>query len=525
MSRIHRDPETIWRLLFLIVLILGVSFRFTNLDQKMYWEDETYTSLRSAGYTVKQGTDHLYTGQVIGLQDLQAYQRPAAETSAVDVIRVLAEDDTHPPLYFLLARTWAEWFGTSSTAMRALPACFSLLAFPLIYWLCLELFQTALVGWFAVSLVAVSPIFVRYAQESRQYSLWMALILLSEILLLRAMRSNTKLSWAFYTLSGTLGLYTHLFSSLWLAGQGLYVFMAERFRRSKAVFSYGITVLLLLLAFTPWLVLLLPNLNHFISLSDWITQPLPILVLASAWNLNFSRLFISWAPEANDLWNYLSIPLVLLAASAVVFLCQQTAKKNWLFILTPVVLTAITLVLLDLILGGRRSRNPQYFFPCYISIQLAVAYLLASKFNHSSPFQRRFWQLVTVLLIAAGVLSCAINSQAETWWQWSEYEVKTCQIVNQVPQPLLISDARLTQILPLSYQLEPKVRLMLLAKPTIVSQLPGGFSDVFLYNPSEQLLSNLKQVQTIQTKLIYQFRENSLVISLYHLDMTHPTFK
>jgi len=506
-----------WKLFFIIILILGIFFRFINLDQKIYWEDETYTSLRAAGYTLKQVTDHLYTGQILSIKDLQKYQRPSAGTNAVDVIRVLAVVDGHPPLYFLLARIWSQWFGISAAAMRVLPACLSLLTFPLIYWLCVELFQSSIAGWFATALISVSPIFVRYAQESRQYSLWVVLILLSGILLLRALRFNTKFNWFAYALSVILGLYTHLFSCLWIAGHGLYVIITERLRLNKNSFFYGISVLFVCLFFIPWAILLTSNINNFILVSNWIKEPLPISVLANAWILNFSRTFISWDYHYNEILIYLAIPIAVLVIYAVLFLYQNTSQKKWLFILTLATITSISLVLLDVFFGGRRSRNPQYFFPCYISIQIAVAYLLASKFNHPSHFQQKFWRVVTVLLISAGVLSCAINSQLETWWGWSEYEVKTCQIVNQTSQPLLISDARLTQILPLSYKLEPKVSLMLLTETNTVSQFPHNFSDVFVYNPSEQLLTKLKHTQATPIKLIYEFRENSLIISLYRI--------
>ena len=37
-----------------IFLVVGVFFRFANLDAKVYWHDETYTSLRISGYTVNE---------------------------------------------------------------------------------------------------------------------------------------------------------------------------------------------------------------------------------------------------------------------------------------------------------------------------------------------------------------------------------------------------------------------------------------------------------------------------------------
>jgi uncharacterized membrane protein len=172
---------------------------------------------------------------------------------------------------------------------------------------------------------------------------------------------------------------------------------------------------------------------------------------------------------------------------------------------------------MDLILGGQRSRSPQYFFPCYISIQIAVAYLLTNKINHAKYNHRKFWQIITIFLIASGIASCAINAQSETWWGWSEFELRASQIINQAASPLIISDVRFTRILPLSHKLDPKVRFMLLTEPKNEFPSLDQFSDVFIYNPSEQLLSKLKEKNDAQPNVVYEFKEGSFVVPLYKI--------
>ncbi|MEG3894728.1 hypothetical protein QT989_03590 [Microcoleus sp. SVA1_B6] len=44
-------PRKCLGFLIIAVLVIGVFFRFANLDRKFYWIDETYTSLRVSGYT------------------------------------------------------------------------------------------------------------------------------------------------------------------------------------------------------------------------------------------------------------------------------------------------------------------------------------------------------------------------------------------------------------------------------------------------------------------------------------------
>lgn len=75
--------------------------------------------------------------------------------------------------------------------------------------------------------------------------------------------------------------------------------------------------------------------------------------------------------------------LILLAivGYAVYFLCSETSKQVWLFVLTLMAVTAVAVMLPDVILGGIRSTKPRYLFPTYLGMQIAVAYLLATKIS------------------------------------------------------------------------------------------------------------------------------------------------
>ena len=67
---VEPKPVKIWRLNLVIIVVLGLFFRFINLDKKVYWFDETYTSLRVSGFTQEEVVDNLYDGSVIKVNDL-----------------------------------------------------------------------------------------------------------------------------------------------------------------------------------------------------------------------------------------------------------------------------------------------------------------------------------------------------------------------------------------------------------------------------------------------------------------------
>jgi hypothetical protein len=63
------------RILVIILLALGIYFRFNHLDLKPYWQDETYTLLRLSGYKLSEAIAHLYTGHVITVAETHPFQQ------------------------------------------------------------------------------------------------------------------------------------------------------------------------------------------------------------------------------------------------------------------------------------------------------------------------------------------------------------------------------------------------------------------------------------------------------------------
>jgi uncharacterized membrane protein len=492
-----------------IVIALGIFFRFANIDKKVYWYDETVTSIRLSGYTKEDFSDLVSNGQVIKIADLQKYQQPDPKKGLIDTIRSLAvENPEHPPLYFMLARLWAQGFGYSSGSIRSFSAAVSLLAFPLIYWLCRELFELPLMGWMAIALLSISPLQVLYAQEARGYSLWTVTILLSSAALLRAMGLNNSRNWALYTLTLVLALYTNLLTVLIAIAHGIYVFMMKNFRFTP----YFISSLSAFIVFFPWCFLMVTNFNDI----DWVKNEIPLPTLVSRWLLNFSAIFFDAAIGYSDKFidiksgydsfhinfsnplSYAIIPVLVIILYAIYFLVKSSKKQVWLFIIILMVVPTIPLLLKDLIYGGQRSSIPRYLIPCYLAIQLAVAYLLSNKIAANI-----LWRIIAVVIIYGGVVSCAISSQSETWWNKysSYYNPPVARIINQKNQPLVIGSNAI-RVTSLSYLLNPKVKLMLVKEPN-VPKIPGKFSDLFLFRPAKTLKSGLEQ-QNYKVEIVHE---------------------
>lgn len=510
-----------FKLLLLIVLLMGIFFRFTHLERKVYWHDEAYTSLRISGYTSAEVKQDIFKGQVISIEGLQKYQRPNSEKNLIDTVKTLViEDAQHPPLYYILVRLWVPGFGYSVAGIRSLSVLISLLVFPCIYYLCLELFNSPLVGWLAICLISISPFHVLYAQEAREYSLWTVMILLSSWALLRALRITEKnegiglQNWGIYALILTLSLYTSSLSLFVGIGHGIYVIARERCRVNKTVTAYFITSLISLLAFAPWLAIIIATWSK--TGSTWTAIYIPWLDWIKTWGLHVNRAFLVTLGDFgfDDLSTYLTLPIFLiLVGYAVYCLCRQTPIKVWFFVLCLMGIPSLALALPDLILGGQRSMATRYLIPFLLGIQISLAYLFSIQIPSSRFLKRKFWQIVMAGVISIGIIYCVISSQAETSWNkvvsYNNHQV--AQIINQSNAPLLISNSfgiNFGNIFALSYLLNPKVRLQLINDNpqtdfSEVPKIPQHFSDVFLLNLPDPLRETIEKQYGWKLSLIF----------------------
>ena len=518
LAKVWQLPQNSWRFLLIIILAIGIFFRFANLDQKVYWIDEAGTSRYISGYTEPEVNQDIFDGRLFDVGDLQKYQYPDEQKTAADVIENLAQNNPeHPPLYFLALRIWLKFFGNSVAAIRSFSAIISLLTFPCIYWLCQELFQSKWVSWTAVALTAISPVHIVYAQEARQYSLWIVMILISSAILLRAIRKKNKINRLLYGVTVSLGLYTHLFFALVAFGHGIYVILTERFKFNRVSLSYLSALLIPLFAFGPWLWILFtqPPTPGIVSWMDDTPSPLFMAIrLAGV----ISRTFVDLGISPNDsLFSMLLLAPVILILFVLIgyslyFVFRHSSERVWLFIFTLVGVTSLTVIFCYLILD-KQIATTRYLLPVSLGIQLSVAYLLATKLQ-ATPlvegiWKQRFWRIAIILVSFFGILSGTIRSQSEVWWnqvpQLSQHIPEIAEIVNQSDRAVVISDAipgvPRFLLYGLSHQLTPEVKLQLFLKSDApVIKYDSG--DVFLFESSEELRTEIETLYDAKAKLI-----------------------
>lgn len=520
-------PPQWLRYLIVSLLIIGIFFRFGNLGGKVYWIDETYTSLRLSGYTESEFIQQVVDGQIREIQYLQKYQRINSEKSIVDTVKGLAvEEPQLAPLYFIATRFWVQLFGDSVAVTRSMSAVFSLLALPCMYWLCWELFNSSLTAWLAVSLLAVSPFQIVYAQEARPYSLFVLVILLSSAALLRGMRLKTNSSWAIYAATVAVGFYSHLLFALVAIGHGIYVAISENLRFNKNVIGYFLASIAGFIAFYPWTVIYLQNSQNAGDKTAWQSLSIPLFQLVSNWVLNIARQFFDVGLYSNlpQLYKLLSIPVVLtiliIVGYSFYWLLSHSQKRSWLFVATLICVTVATFLPADLILGGIRSINTRYMIPCYLGMQIAVAYLFAAKITSPQVTiqLQKLWRLALAAVLSLGIISCCIYLPADYWWNKdrSYINIPIARTIDSTSGPLIVADLweysvdAIGNLLGLSYLLNPQTKFVVLPPERL--EIPQNFDEIFLYGISPQLQAEIEKNNRYEIQTIYSQKNDELIL-------------
>jgi uncharacterized membrane protein len=506
-----------WQFVIVIMLVLGLCFRFVTIDRKIYWHDEMYTSMRAAGFTRNEIDQAIFQNRFVSVPELQTYQQIKPNSTAGDTIHsLMIEDPQHPPLYFLMARYWMQLFGSSILASRMLPILLSLFSLPLMYGLAMELFASRTTALLATALLSLSPFEVLFAQTARQYSLLTVWVIASSWLLLRAMKRATGGRWVAYGMTVAGGLYTHPFFTLTLVAQAVYMVWiswvntardkpllarASAWVRSRRPWFFALSVLGALLVYAPWIFVLADRQARAAATTDWTRIPVGILHLAKMWVLSFTATWfdIDFGFD-NPLTYLLRLPFVILIFASLYWLYRRTPLATWLFVYTSVFVPFLMLVLPDLVIGGKRSAVSRYLISCFPALHLAVAYLFTQKFSFSSPL----WRTLLVLIFTGSIISCSVSAAADSWWNkdLSYLNARVIRIVNREvtradqSAPILLSPmgddyTNMGDLVAMSYGLSPAVRLYLVTAQPDFTPIAQE-RNVLVFRPSVLLKDSIQ---------------------------------
>lgn len=500
----YKKPN--WLLiLLLIILTLAVVFRFANIDKKIYWHDEVYTTIRTTGYQAQEIADSIFQNRLFSTTELGKFQQLKPDSTFLDTIDSLAkEDPQHPPFYFILSRHWEKVFGFSLVSSRSLAIVLSLLSLPVIYYLSSELFPFQLTAILSVIILALSPVDIIFAQISRQYSLLILLTLISQLLLLKCLKKRTIVNWSLYTLVNTIGLYTHLFFILNLFAQAVFIlwYLLVNSKRKNTFLFFFLSGIITIILYIPWLQVFFANSQRAFNSTNWaVVKHLDWGSMIKLWILTFTCLFSDSDFGFNNLLTYLYRMIFLsLIIYAFYRVYQQNNPIAFTFLITSTLVPFLSLVIPDLIFITTRSTVTRYLIAAFPTIYITVAFLLSQLLIQGKILGKI---LLTFLLIAS-ILSNYNNALSETTWAkvpsyWNGEVIKK---INALSKAIVISDrgndwTNLGDLLSLNYHLNSDVQYFLTSYPPDPDKLKEVLrtpnANFFLFRPSNQLLLVLDQ--------------------------------
>lgn len=492
-----------WQIAIALVLVFGIVTRCINVGHKVYWHDEVFTSIRVLGYSQTDIERMALTGEPVRAEDLLQLQQLAPDKTLSDTVSALVSHPEHPPLYYLLLRGWVAITGDAVAAFRSLSVLFSLLAFPLMYWLCWELFQSVQAGWVAIALLAVSPIHLLYAQEAREYSLWVVTILLASISLIRAVQRPNWRNWSLYALALAIGFYTTLLTGGVAIAHGLFILITQRWPQWRNFLLAGTGAILL---FSPWLVVMQMQSRDLQRVTQWTQIPAPLSFLSKIWGLHFSSVWFDVGLPLDHPLNHIVIPLALALLISGLYLTWRHANQSatW-FLITLAIIPALCLILPDVIRGGRVSSMTRYFFPSLLAVQIAFAFSLSCLLHAKAQIRRRIGQTILAGLIAVGIVSDVAIARSPTWWSKvvSYQNAGIANVVNQAENPLILIPKAGTAVgnaISLSHQLNPNASILLF-DAAVLPDLPADAA-IFLAHQDNGTVFTTFDANDIQLKLV-----------------------
>jgi mannosyltransferase len=323
--------------------------------------------------------------------------------------------DGHPPLYYLLLHVWTGLGGTGDWWVRALSGLISLVGYPLSYLAGTRVARrqgteglgTRRLGLITLAVYAVLPFGVRYAAETRMYSLMMVLVLcgyllVDDLLSGRRRRGGVLLGGLGVALVTAALLWSHYWA-LWLAAAVGLLALWRLWRdrdpdRRKGALATVVGLAVGGLLFVPWVPSLLEQSAHTGTPWGKAFRPATMLVVTVVD-------FAGGSFSESQLGSYLLVVLIALAtfgalAAGVVTVRGRVDRR----IRTELVVVGLTLGIAWAVSYATSntfaSRYTAVVFPLFVLCVAAGVAVARSA---------RATALLLALVVVAGVFSSTVE--------------------------------------------------------------------------------------------------------------------
>ncbi len=286
-----------------IILILGAAIylRIRYLTERI-WHDELIT---------------LYT----------------IDLSYLEILHYLRDYSVHPPLYYVLLKSWALAWGAEIMTLRMFSTIAGVVSIAYIMHISRSLFNRPTAYAIGI-LIAISPFHIYYSAEMRSYALFFLLILFSYTRFISFLQNpGSRKNSVLYVISILLLGYVHIYGLVVILTQLLHTAFFSYSTKSRPVFKKLIILQGFFVAgFLPWIPIFLKQVSHrhywgwipdtgwmtfrniffdFVNRSEWVLYFACIMLLISSIYLGRYKIMQRRAVNIASLLLWLIVPLIV----------------------------------------------------------------------------------------------------------------------------------------------------------------------------------------------------------------------
>ena len=345
-----------------------------------------------------------------------------------DIARYTAAD-VHPPLYYWLLKLWSMGFGNTELALRSMSVFFGGVSITFGYLLIHRLFNKK-AARISLIFMALAPMFVRYSQEMRMYTLVTAIALAATYVLTYAINTKKKMPWIVYGVLVGVGMWVHYFSAIvWIAH---WVWRADIIRRSakkgkfiKTFFSkqWVMAHVIAIALFIPWLPFFANQMFTVQAFGFWIPAVTPDTLV------NFISNVIYYQDSGNVTgWlsaTFLIVFVALIMLSIRVYKSLNDADRRSYRLIIVLAFVPVLILFFASMPPLRSSFVDRYLVPSTLVISLFIGVTLA----YSTKFIKSKLAIIVAIVVMTGIMTVGVSNV----WYLGNYS-KTSNASNNARQ-------------------------------------------------------------------------------------------
>jgi len=416
----NQVPGRYWNwIIYLVcvsILAFGLYIRCSTVSVPLVWHDECTSISHAAGCSSADALAYMEDKEVTFGGVKETLLTAKKDQGVATIWRVLAKDDPHhAPVFPVLLNFWQRYINPDINQLRWATVVISLFQVPAMFWLARELCRNNKGALLATALLAVSPVNLWYAQELREYSLLVVLILASSAAVVRAARTGNVRDWLIYAGLLSMAFYASSFTIFTLASHILFVLFTHGPKIGKTYFAFSKTFLIFagmlvgtLLACLPRFTVQLANAGQTMMMQQWMYAKRPMIDIV---NQALFNAFISQFDLYKDINNgYLNIAILsIILITCLVVIARSKERTTLLFIACWAGVSILCFWVPDLLFGGLRTTIVRYWLPIPLSIVLTYAVgitLMMDRKRHVAV--RVLAPVMLIFIVLCDYFSCSV---------------------------------------------------------------------------------------------------------------------